>query len=220
MLENNWPNPFINAPTRDISKLNEMKCTGMEGIKPSPVPKPNNVNITPIIEVITKPRNTAAGTFLRYNIKVSMMPITAKSVGADEMLPIPTKVEELPTIIPAPFKPTNARKKPMPAPIANFRSKGMALRMASLKPDMVINKKSMLETNTAARAVSQVLPILIIMVYMNTGIIPMPGARPTGYFEISPVMIQEIPEATAVAKNTPVAGIPPWESNAGFTPKI
>lgn len=52
----------------------------------------------------------------------------------------------------------------MPAPIANFRSNGMALRIASLKPDMVINKKSMLETNTAASAVSQVLPILIMIV--------------------------------------------------------
>ena len=65
-----------------------------------------------------------------------------------------------PTIIPAPFKPTNARKKPIPAPIANFKSRGMALRMISLKPDMVISKKSMLETNTAASAVSHVLPYL------------------------------------------------------------
>ena len=141
-----------------------MNCAGMEGIKTSPAPKLNKVNITPKIEVITKPRNTAAGTFLRYNTKVSMIPITAKSAGAVVILPIPTKVEELATIIPAPFKPTNARKKPIPAPIANFKSKGMALRIASLKPDIVINKKSMLETNTAASAVSQVLPILIMIV--------------------------------------------------------
>lgn len=111
MLENNWPNPLINAPTREVSKLNEMRCAGIDGINVFPVPKPNNVNITPKIEVITKPRNTAAGTFLRYNIKVSMMPITAKSAGADEILPIPTKVEGLPTIIPAPFKPTNLKEK-------------------------------------------------------------------------------------------------------------
>ena len=220
MLENNWLNPFVNAPTRDTSKLNEIKCVGIDGIKAFPVPNPNNVKITPKIDVITKPRNTAAGTFLRYNTKVSMMPIIAKSAGADEIFPIPTNVEELPIIIPAPFKPTNARKKPIPAPIANFRSRGIALRIASLKPDMVINIKSMLETNTAASAVSHVLPILIMIVYVNTGIIPMPGARPTGYFEISPIIMQEIPEARAVAKNTPVAGIPPSDSNAGFTPKI
>ena len=114
MLENNWPNPCVNAPTSDISKLNEMKCAGIDGIKAFPAPNPNNVNITPKIEVNTKPRNTAAGTFLRYNTKVSMMPITAKSAGADEILPIPTKVEELPIIIPAPFKPTNARKNQYP----------------------------------------------------------------------------------------------------------
>ena len=59
-----------------------------------------------------------------------------------------------------------------------------------------------------------------MIVYVNTGIIPIPGARPTGYFEISPMIIQEIPEARAVAKNTPVEGIPPWESNVGFTPRI
>ena len=93
MLENNWPNPLVNAPTRDMSRLNEMKCVGMEGIKASPAPKPNNVNMTPKIEVIIKPRNTAAGTFLRYNINVIMMPITARNAGADEILPIPTKVE-------------------------------------------------------------------------------------------------------------------------------
>lgn len=47
----------------------------------------------------------------------------------------------------------------------------------------------------------------------------MPGASPTGYFEISPMMIQEIPEATAVAKNTPVAGIPPGKAMLGSHPK-
>ena len=47
----------------------------------------------------------------------------------------------------------------IPAPIANFKSNGRALRIASLKPEMVINKKIMLETNTAASAVSQELPI-------------------------------------------------------------
>ena len=160
MLENNCPNPFVNAPIRDISKLNEMNSVGIDGIKAFPAPNPNNVNIAPKIEVITKPRNTAVCTFLRYNIKVIMTPITAKSAGADEILPIATKVEESPTIIPAPFKPTNVRKKPIPAPIANFRSRGMALRIISLKPDMVISKKSMLETNTAASAVSHVLPYL------------------------------------------------------------
>lgn len=44
----------------------------------------------------------------------------------------------------------------------------------------------------------------------------MPGARPTGYFEISPMMIQEIPEATAVAKNTPVADIPLGKAMLGL----
>ena len=164
MLENNWVNPVANAPTTEVSKLNDTNSAGIAGIIGSPAPKPNKVKITPKIAVITKPRNTAAGTFLMYKTKVSKIPITAKSAGADKMVPIPTKVAGSATIIPAPFNPINAKKKPIPAPIANFKSNGSALRIASLKPEMVINKKIILETNTAASAVSQVLPIVKIIV--------------------------------------------------------
>ena len=68
MLENNWVNPVANAPTTEVSKLNDTNSAGIAGIIGSPAPKPNKVKITPKIAVITKPRNTAAGTFLMYKI--------------------------------------------------------------------------------------------------------------------------------------------------------
>ena len=45
-------NPFKNAPTTEVSKLNEMNSEGIAGIKGSPAPKPAKVNITPKIAVI------------------------------------------------------------------------------------------------------------------------------------------------------------------------
>ena len=124
------------------------------------------------------------------------------------------------TMIPAPFNPKNARKNPMAAPIPNFKSRGMAFKIASLKPEMVIIKKIMLERNTAARAVSQVFPIANIIVYVNNAFSPIPGANPIGYLATSPIIKQAIAEDTAVAKNTPAAGIPPSDKTTGFTPKI
>ena len=98
----------------------------LEAIKANPdntpalksVSKPAAVNITPMIAVTINPMNTAAGTFLMYKIKVIKIPIIAKSAGAVKMEPIPTKVAGSATIIQAPFNPINAKKKPIPAPIA------------------------------------------------------------------------------------------------------
>ena len=55
---------------------------------------------------------------------------------------------------------------------------------------------------------------------MNNAFNPIPGASPTGQLATRPIMIQAIADATAVAKKTPVAGIPPSASIAGFTPKM
>ena len=85
---------------------------------------------------------------------------------------------------------------------------------------MVIIKNIMLETNTAARAVSQLFPISSMMLYVNNAFRPIPGASPTGYLATMPIMIQAIPDESAVAKNTPVAGIPPSANIEGLTPKI
>ena len=81
-------------------------------------------------------------------------------------------------------------------------------------------KKSIDETNTAASAVSQVFHISNMIVCVNNALSPIPGANPTGYLAKRPIIIQAMPDATAVAKNTPVAGIPPSASIAGFTPKM
>ena len=93
-------------------------------------------------------------------------------------------------------------------------------KIASLNPETVIIKKIILEMNTAASAVSQVFPIVKMIVYVNNAFSPIPGANPTGYLATSPIIIQATPEATAVANNTPVAGIPPSAKITGFTPKM
>lgn len=179
-----------------------MNCEGTVGINISPVPNPSAVNIKPITAVTTNPTNTAAGNSLTYNINVIMTPINARRAGAAIRLPILTKVDGSDTMIPAPFKPKNARKNPIAAPIPSFKSRGMMFKIASLKPEMVIIKKIMLEMNTAASAVSHVFPIVNIIVYVNNAFSPIPGANPTGYLATSPIIIHAIPEATAVANNT------------------
>ena len=148
------------------------------------------------------------------------MPIKARNGGADVSDSIATKLEGLFTIIPAPLRPKNAKKNPMAAPIPYFKSRGIEFKTDSLKPEMVIIKKIIFEMNTAARAVCQVLPIPNISEYVNNVFRPMPGANPTGYFATIPIIIDAIPEETAVAKNTPVTGIPPSHKMIGFTPKI
>ena len=130
-----------------------MNCAGTAGINMSPVPNPNSVKITPRIAVITNPINTEAGTFLTYKTNVIIIPIKARSAGAAMSDPIETKVEGSATIIPAPLSPKNARKNPIAAPIPSFKSKGIAFKIASLKPETVIIKKIILEMNTAASAV-------------------------------------------------------------------
>ena len=186
----------------------------------SPAPNPNVVNIKPIMAVIIKPLNTAAGTFLINSINVIRIPSNAKRAGADVRDPKPTTVDGSLTIIPAPLRPINARKNPIPAPIASLKSFGIALRIASLKPETVINKNITLEINTAAKAACQELPIVNIIVYVKRAFIPIPGANPTGYLETSPIIIHAMPDAKAVEKNTDVAGIPPSDNIVGFTPKI
>ena len=48
----------------------------------------------------------------------------------------------------------------------------------------------------------------------------MPGANPTGYMDSNPITMHAIPDAIAVAKNIPVAGIPVSDNIVGFIPKI
>ena len=48
----------------------------------------------------------------------------------------------------------------------------------------------------------------------------MPGANPTGYMDSNPITMHAIPDAIAVAKNIPVAGIPVCDNFVGLIPKI
>ncbi len=65
------------------------------------------------------------------------------------------------------------------------------------------NKKTKLETNTAASPTSQDFPIPITIVYENNALYPIPGAIARGYLEKSPIRIDAIADTNAVAKKTP-----------------
>lgn len=82
------------------------------------------------------------------------------------------------------------------------------------------NKKTKLETNTAASPTSQDFPIPITIVYENNALYPIPGAIARGYLEKSPIRIDAIADTNAVAKKTPDWGIPASPNIAGLTPKI
>ena len=53
----------------------------------------------------------------------------------------------------------NAKKKPIPEPIANFKSLGIAFKIASLNPTTVMMKNITLDKNTAASAACHERPI-------------------------------------------------------------
>ena len=57
--------------------------------------------------------------------------------------------------MPAFFRPTNAMKKPMPAPIASFICTGMALMIILRTPVTLIRMKMTPEMNTPANAADQ-----------------------------------------------------------------
>ena len=160
LVEKSSPNPDANPKRTVVSKLNEIISFGIAGMKMSPpTPNPAAVKMTPMIAVIIKPMNTDAGTFLMYKTMVMRIPISAKSAGAEVSAPRPTRFAGSATIIPAPFKPMNAKKRPIPAPIASFKSLGIMRTMVSLKPVIVIKKKIKVDINTAARAAFQLKPI-------------------------------------------------------------
>ena len=174
------PNPERNPPNTLKFRLNEIHVFGIVGRAASGDVNPTKEKTTPKIAVKIKPKNTAAGTFLTYNASVMIMLIDASNTCGEAMFPSATTVVGLETIIPAFTSPKNARKKPIPEPIASFKSFGIAFRMVSLNPITVISKKIMLERNTAARAAFHDNPIPRTMVYVNSAFRPIPGARPTG----------------------------------------
>ena len=87
------------------------------------------------------------------------MPIDARSTGGDNKLPNSISVVGLDTMIPEFARPKEARKKPIPEPIASFRSLGISFKIDSLTPITVIIKNNMLDRKTAARAACHDTPI-------------------------------------------------------------
>ena len=152
---NNSEIPEKQDPKACNSKSNEMKCSGKVGILAIPM----NPRMIPIIAVITIPTKTAAGTFLITNAIVINKPTIANNTVGSVKFPIVTNVAGLATMIPAFFKPTNAIKKPIPAPIANFNCTGIALIIALRTPVTEIRIKITPEINTALKAAAQLKPI-------------------------------------------------------------
>ena len=57
---------------------------------------------------------------------------------------------------------------------------GNACKILSLRPEILIIKKIILERNIAATAHSHVFPKYITIVYVNNAFSPITGADPTG----------------------------------------
>ena len=154
LCNNSW-NPFVKAPNVSIWKFVVIKEEGKLGIPSIPI----EPHIIPTPAVIIIPIKTAAGTFLTTMPSVIKIPKTAnKTVGSCKS-PRPTKVDGLEIIIPAFFKPTNAIKKPIPAPIANFSCLGIALMTALRIPVIEIRRNTIPERKTALNAAYHEYPI-------------------------------------------------------------
>ena len=88
-----------------------------------------------------------------------MIPNKASNTVGFLKFPSATNVDSLATMIPAFFKPTNATKKPIPAPIASFNCAGIALIIIRRMFVTVMMTKMIPDTNTQASAPSGDNPI-------------------------------------------------------------
>ena len=143
--------PSTNAPTVSVFISKVIHCSGNAGI-PSIPAKPQAIPTTAVTNI---PINTAAGTFLHKRANVNKIPNKDNSTVGSAKSPNATNVDSFATMIPAFFKPTNAIKKPIPAPIASLSCFGIALMIILRIPVTEINKKNKPETNTAAKAACQ-----------------------------------------------------------------
>ena len=100
IFENNSPNPLVNPPNNVKSKVVVIACLGNAGINSFPAPNPIDTIINPMIDVIIIPRNTAAFTFLRYNIKVIKKLIRASNTGGENKFPNETVLLDLVLLFP------------------------------------------------------------------------------------------------------------------------
>ena len=155
-----------------------------------------------------------------YKNIVIIIPINAKRGAGEVKLPKVRILALFFTMIPAFFKPINARKNPIPPPVPNCKSFGIIFIIFSLRPIIVTIKKMTDDIKTAARVALQLHPIDLTTVIAKNAFIAIPGAILIGNLEIIPITIHARPDARAVERNTLFIGIPICESIVEFTPNI
>ena len=99
----------------DITPLNSVTPNGM-----------------PMSIVIMIPRRIAPGTLRAYRKPVMISPMKARKAEPEVISPRATRVALSSTTTPALFRPINAIKSPIPAPMAFLRLIGIASTIASL----------------------------------------------------------------------------------------
>ena len=160
--------------------------------------------------------------------------ITAIAISATKLIKAPwsyekdsvvaklTRVAPSSWIHPISLRPIIARNIPIPAPVAIFRSLGIALIILVLQPTCgrEIIMKITPSTRTAANATSHAIPIPITTVNTKYAFNPMPGANAKGLFAHNPITVQPTNAAIAVANSASSKGIPATDSIAGFTNRM
>ena len=133
-----------------------------------------------------------------------------------------TRVAPSSCIQPISLSPIMARNAPIPAPVAIFRSLGIALIILVLQPTCGIEmtRKIIPSMKTAARATCQSIPMPSTTAKVKYALSPIPGASANGRFAHRPITTQPTNAAIAVANNASSKGIPATDSIAGFTRRM
>lgn len=147
-------------------------------------------------------------------------PINASRAVPSVTFPSDTSVAGFATIIPAPFIPISVIKIPMPAATAFLRFTGIESIIASrvLKRERARNSNP--SKNTAVKATAGEYFIVSTTVNVKNAFSPIPGASAIGRFAVSPIKMEAIAAAIAVAVNTEAALNPALLSMSGLTAKI
>ena len=102
---------------------------------------------------------SAPGTLRCSSATIRMKPAIASSVPGLCRSPSVTSVAGCAVMMPALLSPMIARKRPIPAEMANFSDRGMALTTASRTLNTLTAMNNKPEMNTAPSAACQVKPI-------------------------------------------------------------
>ena len=172
----------------------------------------------------------APGISLAIITAIAISPTIAQKAPEDigsiaPVSPRLTRVALSPRTHPISLRPIIARNMPIPAPVAIFRSVGMALIIAVLQPtcgrDRMRNRTP--STSTAASAICQLTAVAnhgAATVNAKYAFRPIPGANAKGSFAHSPMTMHPTNAATAVANRASSNGIPVTDSIDGFTSRM